>query len=250
MGRAIARLAVESGTIELVGAVSHAEDPGRGKDVGEISGVGPIGVFVDADVDAALLGADVVIDFSLPVATPALLRAARQHRVPIVMGTTGFTESEIAALDAAAVDVPLLWARNMSLGVQVLSELVEQAIRRLGSDFDAEIVELHHRHKVDSPSGTALHLMDAVSRARPEARPLTAREGQVGARSREETAIFGVRGGDVIGDHTVYLLGSGERIELSHRATNRDVFAHGALRAARWIIGKPPGRYAIADVLG
>jgi 4-hydroxy-tetrahydrodipicolinate reductase len=132
----------------------------------------------------------------------------------------------------------------------VLTELVEQALRRLGPDFDAEIIEVHHRRKVDSPSGTAKRLMEAVSAARPEAQPLYGREGQVGARTQQEAALLAVRGGDVIGDHTVMLLGSGERLELTHRATNRDVFAHGALRAARWLVGKAPGRYTIADALG
>jgi 4-hydroxy-tetrahydrodipicolinate reductase len=138
----------------------------------------------------------------------------------------------------------------MSLGVQVLAELVEQALRRLGSGFDVEIVEVHHRKKVDSPSGTAKRSMEAVNAARPEARALYERQGQVGARTDTETAVLAVRGGDVIGDHTVHVLGNGERLELTHRATNRDLFAHGAITAARWLVGKPAGRYSIADVLG
>jgi 4-hydroxy-tetrahydrodipicolinate reductase len=138
----------------------------------------------------------------------------------------------------------------MSLGVQVLAELVEQAVRRLGPGFDAEIVEIHHRKKVDSPSGTAKRLADAVRAVRPDSVELHGRDGDVGARTNTEMAVLGVRGGDVVGDHTVYLFGMGERIELTHRASNRDVFAHGAVRAARFLAGKPPGRYSFADVLG
>jgi 4-hydroxy-tetrahydrodipicolinate reductase len=138
----------------------------------------------------------------------------------------------------------------MSLGVQVLAEIVEYAVRRLGTAYDAEIVEIHHRRKIDSPSGTAKRLADAVRAVRPNSIELHGRDGDVGARTGEEVAVFGVRGGDVIGDHTVFLLGSGERLELTHRASSRDLFAHGALRAARFLVGKKPGRYTIADVLG
>jgi 4-hydroxy-tetrahydrodipicolinate reductase len=154
------------------------------------------------------------------------------------------------ALDKAAEAVPVLWAGNMSLGVQVLAEVVEHALRRLGLGYDVEIVELHHRKKIDAPSGTASRLVEAVKSVRPEVRELHGRDGEVGARTKDEMGVFGVRGGDVIGDHTVYLLGDGERIELTHRASNRDLFAHGALRAAQFLVGKKPGRYVIADVLG
>jgi 4-hydroxy-tetrahydrodipicolinate reductase len=138
----------------------------------------------------------------------------------------------------------------MSLGIQVLAELVESAVKKLGPEFDAEIVEIHHRKKIDSPSGTAKRLAEAVRVVRPGTKSLHGRDGDVGARTSEEMAVFGVRGGDVIGDHTVFLFGPGERIELTHRASSRDVFAHGALRAARFLAGKAPGRYTIADVLG
>ena len=144
----------------------------------------------------------------------------------------------------------MLWAPNMSLGVQVLAELVEQAVRRLGPAFDVEIVEVHHRKKIDAPSGTAKRLAQAAKSARPELSELSGREGDVGARKPRELAVMALRGGDVVGDHTVFLFGDGERIELTHRASNRDVFAHGAIRAARYVIGKPAGRYTIKDVLG
>ncbi|HEX2733944.1 MAG TPA: 4-hydroxy-tetrahydrodipicolinate reductase [Polyangiaceae bacterium] len=250
MGLTIARLCAESKDIEVVGAVSHPNDPLQGRDLGELAGVGNWGVAVGPDAEAGLLGADVAIDFSLPPALPAFLHAARKQKVAAVIGTTGLGPEAIAAIDTAAREIPVLWAQNMSLGVQVLAELVQQALRRLGSDFDAEILEIHHRRKVDAPSGTAKRLFEAVQSVRAESKALHARDGQVGARTNEETGVVAIRGGDVIGDHTVYLLGPGERIELTHRATNRDLFAHGALRGARWVVGKAPGRYTIADALG
>jgi 4-hydroxy-tetrahydrodipicolinate reductase len=249
MGRAIARLCHEAGDITLVGAVCHADDPLLGRDLGEVAGVGVLGVEIQSDVDAALLGADVVIDFSLAPAVDAFLAAVTRARVPFVMGTTGLSEAQLDKLAQAAEVVPYVWSRNMSLGVQVLAELVQQAVTRLGADFDVEISEVHHHSKVDSPSGTALRLADAVAAARPGTVRRLERAGQVGARPREEVGIFALRGGDVIGDHTVHLFGPAERIELTHRATSRDLFAHGAIRAARFVVGKSPGSYGIQDVL-
>jgi 4-hydroxy-tetrahydrodipicolinate reductase len=250
MGLAIVRLAHEAGDVEVVGAAAAPSDPNQGRDVGEIAGVGTLGVAVTPDVSSALLGAEVVIDFSVAKAVRGLLAAAVRSRVAVVSGTTNLDTDTRAALDRAAESIPVLWAPNMSLGVQVLAELVELAVRRLGSGYDAEIVEIHHRRKVDAPSGTAKRLAEAVRAARPNAVEIHGRDGDVGARTTEEVAVLGVRGGDVVGDHTVFLLGSGERLELTHRASSRDVFAHGALRAARHVVGKKPGKYTIADVLG
>jgi 4-hydroxy-tetrahydrodipicolinate reductase len=249
MGLTIARLA-HAGGVQIVGAAAASSDPSQGRDLGELAGLGSIGVSVTADVASALLGAEVVIDFTVASAVKPLLALASRAKVAVVCGTTNLDESTRAALDSTAEAVPVLWAPNMSLGVQVLAELVQQAVRRLGPGFDAEIVEIHHRRKVDSPSGTAKRLADAVRAVRPDAVELHGRDGDVGARTDREMAVLGVRGGDVIGDHTVYLLGMGERIELTHRASSRDLFAHGALRAAEFLAGKPPGRYTIADVLG
>ncbi|HVU04676.1 MAG TPA: 4-hydroxy-tetrahydrodipicolinate reductase [Polyangiaceae bacterium] len=247
MGLAIARLAHAAGDT-IVGAAAAPNDPGQGKDLGELAGLGSIGVAVTADTASALLGADVVIDFSNASAVRTLLALAKRAKVPVVVGTTNIDDATRAALEDTAAVVPVLFAPNMSLGVQVLAELVETAARRL-ADFDAEIVEIHHRKKVDSPSGTAKRLAEAVRAARPNSREIHTRAGDVGARTDDEIAVFGVRGGDVVGDHTVYLFGAGERIELTHRASNRDLFAHGALRAARYVVGKKPGRYTIKDVL-
>ena len=250
MGLAITRLAQNQPGLEIVGAACSASDKLLGRDLGELAGLGAIGVVTSPDVASSLLGAEVVIDFSTAAAVAPLAQLAARQGIAIVTGTTNLDATAKRALDKAAEVVPVLAAGNMSLGIQVLAELVEHAVRRLGLGYDVEIVELHHRKKIDAPSGTAARLAEAVKKVRPGVRELRGRDGEVGARTDDEMGIFGVRGGDVIGDHTVYLLGDGERIELTHRATNRDLFAHGALRAAQFLAGKQPGHYVIADVLG
>jgi 4-hydroxy-tetrahydrodipicolinate reductase len=250
MGQAVVRLAHAAPDIQIVGAISGADDPAIGRDVGEIAGIGTIGVELTADVASGLLGADSVIDFSVAPAAPALFAACEKTGTALVSGTTGLDERGLAALERAATKVPVMWAPNMSRGVQVLAEVVQHAVKRLGLEFDVEIVETHHRKKVDSPGGTAIRLADAARSVRKELRELRGRDGIVGARTNEEMAVLAVRGGDVIGDHQVHLLGQGERLELTHRATSRDLFAGGAIAAARFVVGKAPGRYTIADVLG
>jgi 4-hydroxy-tetrahydrodipicolinate reductase len=246
MGRAVTRLCQEASDLTLVGACAGSNDPALGEDAGVLAGAGGAGVAVTDDMSAALLGADVVIDFSLPAALTELARHAARQGIALISGTTGLTDASV--LDEAARKIPVVWAPNMSLGIQVLSELAAEAARRLGPGFDLEITEVHHRKKIDAPSGTAIRLADALREVRALS-PVTGRTGNVGARSDDELGIFAVRGGDVIGDHTVHLLGFGERLELTHRATSRDVFAQGALRAARWATLQPPGRYSLADVL-
>jgi 4-hydroxy-tetrahydrodipicolinate reductase len=247
MGRAIVRLAVEAG-LPLTCAVGVSE---VGRDVGDLAGVGPIGVSV-VDGLAAIehARADVIIDFSSPGATLALAPIAASAGCAIVSGTTGLSEESRDALRRAAARVAVLWEPNMSLGVHVLSRLVERAVLAL-NEWDVEIVETHHKAKIDAPSGTALRLAEVVERARSRAtRVAHGRQGRVGPRPDQEIGMHALRGGDVIGDHVVHLLGGGERLELTHRATSRDVFAHGALRAARWLAGRGPGEYALSDVLG
>ena len=247
MGRAVARLAVADGA-ELVCAVA-ASDVGR--DVGELAGIGPNGVcVVDGLAAVEHARADVVIDFSAPHATLALAAIAAAAGSAIVSGTTGLSDDARLALGKAASRVPVLWEPNMSIGVVVLSQLVAQAAAAL-RDWDVEIVEMHHRAKVDAPSGTALRLAEVAKSARSgEPRIVHGRHGKPGPRGADEIGMHALRGGDVVGDHTVYLMGGGERLELVHRATSRDVFAFGAVRAARWIAGKPPGTYSLHDVLG
>jgi 4-hydroxy-tetrahydrodipicolinate reductase len=250
IGQSLVRLSRTTEGVELVGAVCAPEDPALHKDVGEIAGVGPVGVVATDDVGAGLLGADVVIDFSIASAVPRLLAVAARQGVPVVSGTTNLDARGQRALEEASRATAVLWAPNTSLGVQVLAELVAQALRRLGQEYDVEIVEVHHRRKVDAPSGTARRLAETVRSVRTELRERHGRSGDVGPRSSDELGVLAVRGGDVVGDHTVHLLGPGERLELTHRATSRELFAHGALRAARFIIGRKPGLYTIADVLG
>jgi 4-hydroxy-tetrahydrodipicolinate reductase len=195
-------------------------------------------------------GADVVIDFSSPRGTVELAESAASSGIAIVSGTTGLDAEGQAALDRASKQVAVAWEPNMSVGVHVLGALVAQAIAMLGPDFDVEIVEAHHRLKVDAPSGTALRLAEVAREARGGARFVHGREGKPGTRTPTEIGLHAVRGGDVVGDHTVLLLGAGERIELVHRASSRELFASGALRVAKWIVGKPAGRYRMEDVLG
>jgi 4-hydroxy-tetrahydrodipicolinate reductase len=250
MGLTILRLAHAAGDIQIVGGTCAPNDPNNGRDLGEIAGIGSLGVVASPDIGSALLGADVVIDFSVASLVQEIATRAAREKVALVSGTTNLDEAALKALDRASEVVPVLWAANMSLGVQVLAEAVEHAVRRLGKEYDVEIVEIHHKRKVDAPSGTAKRLAEAARAARPELRNVHGRDGDVGARKPEEMGVFGVRGGDVVGDHTVFLLGNGERLELVHRASSRDLFANGAIRAARFVMGKPARRYTIADVLG
>jgi 4-hydroxy-tetrahydrodipicolinate reductase len=245
MGRSVVRLALGRG-IE-VGCAVGSSDVGR--DIGELAGTGALGVPVVDDVAAvAASRADVVIDFSAPAATAALAAVAARAGIAIVSGTTGLGELERAALGRAAERVAVLWEPNMSLGVHVLTQLVHRAAAAL-AEWDVEIAETHHRAKVDAPSGTALRLADAAREGRRSGRMVHGRQGRPGPRANDEIGMHALRGGDVVGDHTVHLMSAGERLELTHRATGRDLFAHGALRAAEWIAGKPAGTYVLADVL-
>jgi 4-hydroxy-tetrahydrodipicolinate reductase len=194
-------------------------------------------------------GAQALIEFASPRATAEACRAAAEAGVAVVSGTTGLDDAARAALDAAARSVPVLWEPNMSVGVHVLSALLKRAMELLGPGFDVEIVEAHHGKKADAPSGTAMRLAEVARAARDGAFFVHGREGRPGPRKQGEIGVHAVRGGDVIGDHTVMLLGQGERLELTHKASSRDLFAAGALRAATALVGRPFGRYALADVL-
>ena len=238
MGQRLVALTREAADLELAGAW---EAPGHAV-------AGKAGIA--KSMQAAIAKADVYIDFTRPEATLSHLQLAAKQGLPAVIGTTGFNKSAQAMFKPLAKKIPIVWAPNMSVGVTLICKLVEEAVRALGPDFDAEIVELHHRWKEDAPSGTAKALLGAVQMGRGGARMVSGREGIVGARSDDEVGVFAVRGGDIVGDHTVYLAGIGERIEVTHRAQSRDTFALGALRAARWVVGKPAGLYDMSDVLG
>jgi 4-hydroxy-tetrahydrodipicolinate reductase len=248
MGRTVARLAAGMDDVRIVGAVDRAGAPAVGRDVGELAGVGSVGVEVGEDPAAALLGADVLVDFSGAAAFDGMLRAATRAGVAVVSGTTGIGDADRASLAKAAAKIPVLWAPNMSLGVQILARLVTEAVRALPG-YDVEIVETHHNQKADAPSGTALFLKESAVAARPELEVVHGRQGKPGARGSNEIGMHALRGGAVVGDHHVHLIGAFDRIELSHRAMSRDLFAEGALRAARWLVGRAPGRYTLADVV-
>lgn len=250
MGLAIARAASATPGVQIVGAVDRREAQGFGRDIGELAGVGALGVPLSADLAAALSGADVMVDFSAPSATAGNLSAASAAGVAALVGTTGLDAAAQSAATAAAQRVAVIIAANTSLGVTLLVELVRAAARALPEDFDIEIVEGHHRHKKDAPSGTALALGRAAAEGRSatfEAVAVPARTG--GERKAGEIGFAVVRGGDIVGDHSVLFAGEGERVSLVHQATDRAIFARGAVKAAQWLAGRAPGRYEMKDVI-
>ncbi|GMT97345.1 4-hydroxy-tetrahydrodipicolinate reductase [Corallococcus caeni] len=255
MGSTLVRLAKAASDLAVVGATVRPGSPLSGQDAGLVARLGtPLDVLAQDDLGRALDGAkaDVVVDFTGPEATLLHARICAERGVALVVGTTGFSPEGRAQLEAHAKRVPIVAAPNMSVGVNLVIRMAAELARVLGPSFDVEVLEAHHRMKKDAPSGTALKLaevlMEALGRTKDD---LTfAREGQTGARPPGEIGVQALRGGDVVGEHTVYFFGEGERIELTHRATNRDQFAQGALRAARWVAGRAPGLYDMADVLG
>lgn len=250
MGLALVRAASDTPGISIVAAVASAQSSALGKDAGELAGVGLIGVQVSADLATALSQVDIAIDFSNAQATQSNLAACRAARKPLLIGTTGFASDLTAQFAEAAKDIPLLVAPNTSLGVTLLIELVRQAARALPTQFDIEIIEAHHRMKRDAPSGTALALGKAAAEGRGRSlgteeavrRPGTARQdGEIG--------FAVIRGGDIVGEHSVLFAGMGEGLTLSHRATDRAIFARGALQAAAWLESRPAGQYFMRDLV-
>jgi 4-hydroxy-tetrahydrodipicolinate reductase len=252
MGREIVRLVHGAEGLTLHGAVERP-GPAVGQDPGPLAGVGPTGVAIVDALPKALPGAQVVVDFTHFEASAAHAEACAAAGVAIVIGSTGFTPDAKARVAAAARRIPVLLSPNMAVGVNVLFDLVRRAAAVLGEAFDVEIVELHHKKKKDAPSGTAVRLAEVAAEAlgRDPAKDFTyARHGMVGERPAREIGLQTVRGGDIVGEHTVYFCGEGERLELTHRAATREQFARGAVRAARWIAGRPPGLHDMFDVLG
>lgn len=251
MGRAIFAEATSKDEIRIVAALERESSPALGQDAGVLAGGPPSGVVV-ASALQGVLEADVLVDFSSPEGTLRAVSIATEREFAILVGTTGLDASALEALRRAASKVPVLVAPNTSIGVTVLFHLAEIATRLLGPGYDAEIVEMHHARKLDAPSGTALRLADAVLAGKGLDRSslVFGREGRIGPRKATEVGVLGLRGGDVIGEHTLVLAGDGERLELTHRATDRALFAKGALRAARWLARREPGSYDMFDVLG
>jgi len=253
MGSRIVALSGEYGGLQLAGAFERAGHKDIGKDIGTLSGTGESGIKLSGDISEIMGGIDMIIDFTSVESTKENLRAASAGGKAMVIGTTGFTKDDMKEIEPLLKKIPCVMASNMSLGVNLLLKVLRDIARTLGDDYDVEIVEAHHRLKKDAPSGTALKMAqviaDAVTRNLDEV-AVYARKGLIGARTRKEIGIQTVRAGDIVGEHTVIFGGLGERIEVIHRASSRDTFARGALKAALWLSGKPAGLYDMQDVLG
>jgi 4-hydroxy-tetrahydrodipicolinate reductase len=252
MGRALIDAVVRDAGLTFAAALEVKGNPHIGKDAGELAG-SPCGVKITDDVAKALAGCDVLVDFTRPEGTMAHLAACRKQSVRLVIGTTGFSAPQKKDIAEAAREISIALSPNFSVGVNVAFRLLEVAAKALGKGYDVEIVEAHHRHKVDAPSGTALRMGEVVAQALGRDLKQCAifgREGVTGEREDDTIGFATVRGGDLVGEHTVMFIGGGERVEIAHRASSRANFANGALRAARFLVSRPNGLYDMADVLG
>lgn len=253
MGRMLVKTIHETPGATVCGAIENEGSVALGQDAGLLAGIGEIGVRISDDPLPLFAQAEGVLDFTIPAATRAFAGLAAQARIVHVVGTTGLSEDDIAALEAAGRHAVVVRSGNMSMGVNLLAAMVQRVAQALGEEFDVEIVEMHHKHKVDAPSGTALLLGEAAARGRGidlATRSARARDGITGARHSGDIGFASLRGGTVVGEHSVIFAGAGERIEISHRAEDRAIFARGALRAALWGKGRKPGLYSMMDVLG
>ncbi len=253
MGREIAAAVMASGELELIGGFERPDHPALGQDIGLLAGGRTLGRTLAGSLAETADGAEVVIDFTTVEASLANLAAAVELGLAAVVGTTGFSAEQKAEIAGLAEKRPIVLAPNMSIGVNVLYKLVVDAAKLLGDEYDIEIVEAHHKMKADAPSGTALALAERLAEARGwslDEAGLFARHGRIGPRKEVELGVQTIRAGDIVGEHTVYLAGPGERLELIHRAHSRANFAGGAIRAAGWVVDKAPGLYDMQDVLG
>lgn len=253
MGGRIVALVKESADLHLAGALERPGHPALGRDAGELAGVGSVGVPVSADPTPLLTRDRVIVEFTTPEATLEHLRVASKVRARAVVGTTGFSKVELGEIETFSREIPLVVAPNMSVGVNLTLKILAQVASALGEDYDVEITEIHHRGKKDAPSGTALKMAEVIAQAlgRDLGRvAVYGRQGMTGERSAQEIGVLSLRAGDVVGEHTVIFGGLGERIEITHRASSRDTFARGALRAVRFVAQVAPGLYSMQDVLG
>ncbi len=253
MGKAILTLAHRDRAFQIVGGLERSDSSALGQDIGPLIGTEPLGAFINHDPYRILEEADVLIDFTHFSATEAHLKAALKTKTAYVLGTTGLDEKIKKSLKTASKSIPIVQSPNMSVGVNLLFKLAEITGKALDEDYDIEMTEAHHRMKKDSPSGTALKLLEILVEARKKnikKDVVFGREGETGARPRGQIGVFALRGGDVVGDHTVSFLADGERVELTHRATSRDAFAQGALKAAKFVFKKKNGLYSMFQVLG
>lgn len=253
MGRMLIRAIHETEGVELVGALERKGSPSLGKDCGILAGLPAQGVPVLDDLTAAFSKAEGILDFTSPAATLEFVRIAAERNMLHVIGTTGLSETDLTAIRSFSDRARIVQSGNMSLGVNLLAALVKRAAQSLGTDYDIEVLEMHHKNKVDAPSGTALLLGEAAADGRRIAlkdHSVRVRDGHTGARRAGDIGFASLRGGSVVGDHTLMLAGPGERIELRHIAEDRSIFANGAVKAALWVRKQPPGLYSMADVLG
>jgi 4-hydroxy-tetrahydrodipicolinate reductase len=253
MGRSLVQAVHQAEGMQVTVALEHPDSSLLGTDAGELAGIGKLGVVVGSDITAVLDGFDVLIDFTRPEPTLANLEACRKAARRMVIGTTGFSEHQKARIALAAEDIAVVLAPNMSVGVNLCLKLLDVAARVLGDTVDIEVIEAHHRHKVDAPSGTALRMgevvADALGRDLKEC-AVYGREGHTGERARNTIGFETIRAGDIVGDHTVLFAGDGERVEITHKASSRMTFANGALRAAGWLMAQDDGLFDMQDVLG
>jgi 4-hydroxy-tetrahydrodipicolinate reductase len=253
MGQALTRALAETPGSTIAGGIETKGSPAIGQDMGTMAGLDPLGVTITDDPLPLFAHIDGVLDFTSPASTVAFAGLAAQARIVHVIGTTGFSDDDLAKLEAAARHAIIIKAGNMSMGVNLLAALTERVAATLGAEFDIEILEMHHRHKRDAPSGTSLMLGAAAAKGREVSlaeKSVTTRDGDTGPRRDGDIGFAALRGGDVVGEHTVIFAGPGERIELTHIASDRGIFANGAVKAALWGKGKGPGLYSMADVLG
>ncbi len=252
MGRCLIQAVEQTEGLELSSAIDRVDSSLVGADAGELAGVGKLDVAITTDIDAATANSDVIIDFTLPEVTIALLPYCTKNQCRLVIGTTGFSDEQKSEIEQAAEQVSMVLAPNMSVGVNLTLKLLDIAARVLGDDVDIEIMESHHRHKVDAPSGTALRMgevvADALGRDLKEC-AVYGREGRTGERDRKTIGFATVRAGDIVGDHTVMFAGEGERVEITHKASSRMTFALGAMRASSWLIPHQSGLFDMQDVL-
>lgn len=252
MGRMLVEAALDDDDFELAGALELDGNPAIGRDAGEFLGRST-GVAISSSLDEVLAKSDFLIDFTRPEGTLAHLEACVRNRVGAVIGTTGFDDAGRAAIEAAADSVPIVFAPNMSVGVNATFKLLELAARILSTGYDIEVIEAHHRHKIDAPSGTALRMGEVIAQAlgrRLDEVGVFERHGVTGERDPSSIGFATIRGGDIVGDHTVLFAGIGERIEITHKAASRVTYAHGALRACRFLSGRDRGLFDMQDVLG
>ncbi|BDZ73546.1 MULTISPECIES: 4-hydroxy-tetrahydrodipicolinate reductase [Methylophaga] len=253
MGRCLIQAVEQTEGLALSAAIDRADSSLIGADAGEVAGVGKLGIAISSDIEQATKDSDIIIDFTLPEVTMALLPFCVANQCRPVIGTTGFDADQKQAIDDAAKQVATILAPNMSVGVNLSLKLLDMAARVLGDDVDIEIVEAHHRHKVDAPSGTALRMGEVVADALGRDLKTCAvygREGRTGERDRDTIGFATVRAGDIVGDHTVMFAAEGERVEITHKASSRMTFAFGAMRASSWLMQKQNGLFDMQDVLG